>query len=83
MFLQQESDTPRPRSANFLRAHSRTGIPVNPPPRPQSSRTPRTPTAPRASSPKPGSEPVVERLEGFPARRLASLSDVSCYSKYG
>ncbi|KAF6032562.1 ENKD1 [Bugula neritina] len=72
-YLSKEPDADRPRSANFLRAHSRTGIP----PRPQSSRTPRTPIAPRASSPKPGSAPPVERLAGFSPRRSSSLNDLS------
>ncbi|XP_067928363.1 enkurin domain-containing protein 1-like [Watersipora subatra] len=74
------SDTPRPRSTSFLRAHSRTGIPPAPP-RPQSSRTPRTPPAPRVSSPKPDHAPNVERLEGFPARRSSSMSDLSATGK--
>ena len=78
LHLQRDPEAPRPASANFLRAHSKTGLP----PRPQSSRTPRAPRAAspspaRASSPKPGSNADgVERLEGFP-RRSNSMCDVS------
>ena len=78
LHLQRDPEAPRPASANFLKAHSKTGLP----PRPQSSRTPRAPRAAspspaRASSPKPGSNADgVERLEGFP-RRSNSMCDVS------